>query len=571
MMTKPSNSRLATAADTRWASILARDKAADGQFWYGVATTGVYCRPSCASRTAHPKNVLIFDSVEHARAAGFRACRRCNPDGLSVGAENSALIAKACRMIEDGEDEFSLDALARAVELSPSYFHRLFKASTGVTPKAFAAAHRAMKLHRELASAKNVTEAMYGAGFKSSGRFYEKATDMLGMTPSRYRKGGQDEEIKFAVGQSSLGAVLVASSTKGVACILLGDGPQELVCKLQERFPNAHLVRADADYEALVAQVIAFVETPAIGLDLPLDIRGTAFQQRVWQILRQIPVGETVSYAEVARRIGMPHSVRAVAGACAANKLAVAIPCHRVVRNDGTLSGYAWGIERKRDLIRREGGQAARLHEIARDVGRVTMAKGAVLLRAAALPFESDLLTALADVTAASPFRHMVTPGGRKMSVAMTNCGTAGWVSDARGYRYSASDPLTNTPWPPMPRSFLDLARSAASKAGYADFDPDACLINRYEPGARLTLHQDKDERDFACPIVSVSLGLSATFQFGGLRRNDPVMRFTMAHGDVAVWGGPSRLCFHGVLPLKDGNHESVGRLRINLTFRKAL
>jgi DNA oxidative demethylase len=199
-----------------------------------------------------------------------------------------------------------------------------------------------------------------------------------------------------------------------------------------------------------------------------------------------------------------------------------------------------------------------------------TMAQGAVLLRGAALPFEKELLAALNDITATSPFRHMVTPGGYMMSVAMTNCGAAGWVTDRRGYRYDRIDPETGNPWPPMPDCFLALAVVAATDAGYPEFRPDACLVNRYEPGARLSLHQDKNERDFANPIVSVSLGLPATFQFGGPKRNDPVKKFALTHGDVAVWGGPSRLCYHGVLELKEGHHETVGRKRINLTFRGA-
>jgi AraC family transcriptional regulator of adaptative response/methylated-DNA-[protein]-cysteine methyltransferase len=230
----------------------------------------------------------------------------------------------------------------------------MFKAATGVTPKEYAVAHRAKRVRQKLASGNSVTEAIYDAGFNSSGRFYEKSTDMLGMTPSQYRAGGTDEEIKFAIGQATLGAILVASSKKGVAAILLGDDPEELARNLQDRFPRSHLIGGDQEYEALVARVVAFVEKPEIGLDLPLDVRGTAFQQRVWRALRGIPVGETVSYAEIARRIGAPKAVRAVAGACAENKLAVAIPCHRVVRMDGSLSGYAWGVERKRILLDRE-------------------------------------------------------------------------------------------------------------------------------------------------------------------------------------------------------------------------
>ena len=345
------------ADDPRWARIVARDKTADGHLWYSVSTTGVYCRPSCPSRTANPQNVQLHDTLESAKATGFRPCKRCNPDGPSIECENAALVAKACRIIEDSEEEPSLEKLAGAVGRSPGYFHRMFKAAAGVTPKEYAAAHRAKKVRQGLASGNSVTEAIYDAGFNSSGRFYEKSTDMLGMTPSQYRAGGTNEEIKFAVGQTSLGAILVASSKKGVAAILLGNDPDELVRNLQDRFPKAHLIGADQDYEALVARVVAFVEKPGIGLSLPLDVRGTAFQQRVWRALQEIPVGKTVSYAEIARRIGHPKAVRAVAGACAENKLAVAIPCHRVVRIDGSLSGYAWGVERKRILLGRESSR----------------------------------------------------------------------------------------------------------------------------------------------------------------------------------------------------------------------
>ena len=357
-MTQPT-STLSVAKDPRWVRIVARDKAADGQLWYSVATTGVYCRPSCPSRIANPRNVTLHDTLESARATGFRPCKRCNPEGLSLECENAALVAKACRIIEESEEEPSLEELADAVGRSSSYFHRVFKATTGLTPKNYAAADRAKKVRKGLAFGSSVTEAIYGAGFNSSGRFYEKSTGMLGMTPSQYRGGGANEEIKFAVGQTSLGAILVASSTKGVAAILLGDDPDELVRNLQDRFPRARLIGADRDYEALIARVVGFVEAPGIGLDLPLDVRGTAFQRRVWQALQEIPVGETVSYAEIARRIGSAKSVRAVASACAANNLAVAIPCHRVVRKDGVSSGYAWGIERKHALLDREVSRSA--------------------------------------------------------------------------------------------------------------------------------------------------------------------------------------------------------------------
>jgi len=347
----------AVTRDPRWARIVARDKSADGKFWYSVATTGVYCRPSCASRGANPKNVAIHDTLAAAKATGFRACRRCNPDGLSAEADNAVIVAKACRMIDEADQVPALADLAKAAELSPSYFHRLFKSIAGVTPKAYAVARRAARVREGLCTSGTVTEAIYKAGFNSNGRFYATSTDLLGMTPSRYKAGGTQEELRFAVGQCSLGAILVASTAKGVAAILIGDDPDALARDLQDRFPKARFVGGDADYEKLVTQVVGVVESPHLGVDLPLDIRGTAFQQRVWQALRGIPAGATASYADIAARIGAPKSVRAVASACAANTLAVVIPCHRVVRNDGALSGYRWGVERKRALIDREAVQ----------------------------------------------------------------------------------------------------------------------------------------------------------------------------------------------------------------------
>jgi AraC family transcriptional regulator of adaptative response/methylated-DNA-[protein]-cysteine methyltransferase len=352
--------------DPRWARIVARDKSADGQFWYSVATTGVYCRPSCPSRRANPVNVQLHDTLAHAKATGFRACRRCNPDGPSLEVGNAAMVADACRRIEQSEEEPSLAELADAAGRSAGYFHRVFKAITGLTPKDYAAAHRAAKVRQGLEDGASVTAAIYDAGFNSSGRFYEKSTGMLGMTPTRYRAGGANEDIRFAVGETTLGAILVASSRKGVASILLGDDPDALVRDLQDRFPKARLIGGDRDYEALVSRVVGFVEAPQLGLDLPLDVRGTAFQQRVWQALRDIPVGGTVSYAEIAERIGTPKATRAIAAACAANAHAVAIPCHRVIRKDGALSGYAWGAERKRALLHREAEGSAKTYRSSR-------------------------------------------------------------------------------------------------------------------------------------------------------------------------------------------------------------
>jgi AraC family transcriptional regulator of adaptative response/methylated-DNA-[protein]-cysteine methyltransferase len=354
----PTAGKKATAADPRWARVVARDRTADGQFWYSVATTGVYCRPSCPSKRANPKNVTLHDTLTAAKAAGFRPCKRCNPDGAPLEAQNAARVAQACRLIEQSDEPLALAGLAEAVELSPSHFHRLFKAVTGLTPKDYMQAHRAERVRQHLARGESVTATIYDAGFNSTGRFYEKTKGMLGMTPSRYRSGGTDEDIRFAVGQSSLGAILVASSDKGVAAILMGEDPGALVRNLQDRFPRARLIGGDTQYEQLVARVVGFVEAPRIGLDLPLDVRGTAFQRRVWRALGEIPPGKTMSYSEIARVIGAPKAVRAVAGACASNPIAVAIPCHRVVRNDGSLSGYAWGVERKRTLIEREAAAA---------------------------------------------------------------------------------------------------------------------------------------------------------------------------------------------------------------------
>jgi AraC family transcriptional regulator of adaptative response/methylated-DNA-[protein]-cysteine methyltransferase len=342
------------AGDPRWARIVARDRSADGQFWYSVLTTGVYCRPSCPSRAANPKNVALHDTLQAARATGFRPCKRCRPDEAPRDARAAALIAQACRTIEQSVEPPSLEDLSAAAGLSGAHFHRLFKTTTGLTPKAYADACRAARVRQALAAGAPVTQALHDSGFASSGRFYEKAPGMLGMKPSRYRAGGAGETLRFAVGQSSLGAILAASSDTGVVAIFLGDDPEALIAELQRRFPTARLIGGEEAYERLVAQVVGFVEQPSANLDLPLDIRGTAFQRRVWQALCKIPLGQTASYAEIAQAIGAPKAIRAVGGACAANPISLAIPCHRVVRTDGALSGYAWGLERKQALIERE-------------------------------------------------------------------------------------------------------------------------------------------------------------------------------------------------------------------------
>lgn len=343
-----------TDCDPRWASIVRRDKSADGRFWYSVTSTHVYCRPSCPSRRARPENTRIHDTIEEARATGSRPCLRCNPDAASPEAGNDPRIVRACRLIEASDAPPALAVLARAVGLSPGHFQRVFTSATGLSPRHYAEACRSGRVRDALRSAPTVTDALYAAGYGSSSRFYERAAGLLGMKPQSVRRGAPAERLRFAVGDCSLGAILVASSARGIVAILLGDDPDRLVRDLQDGFPRADLVGGDREYEDMVAQVVGLVEAPQIGLALPLDIRGTVFQQRVWNALREIPAGRTTTYTDIARRIGAPASVRAVANACGANRLAVAIPCHRVIRQDGALSGYRWGVARKKHLLERE-------------------------------------------------------------------------------------------------------------------------------------------------------------------------------------------------------------------------
>ncbi len=341
--------------DPRWTAVANRDPAFEGAFVYCVKTTGVYCRPTCASRLPNPQNVVFHPTWVPAEKAGFRACRRCRPNEAGRSAIHAALVTAACRRIAASDAPVALDALAAAAGMSPFHFHRVFKSVTGLTPKAFGAAHRAKRIRDHLCEAESsVTDAIYDAGFNSNSRFYETSNEILGMTPTAFRNGAPEADIKFAIGECSLGAILVACSDKGVCAIMLGDDPDELAREIEDLFPSANLIGGDTAFEALVACVVGFVEAPRLGLDLPLDIRGTAFEQRVWQALREVPVGETASYSEIARRIGAPGSARAVARACANNRIAVAIPCHRVVRNDGALSGYRWGVARKSALLKKE-------------------------------------------------------------------------------------------------------------------------------------------------------------------------------------------------------------------------
>ena len=349
-----SNPTMFYTDNERWDAVVRRDPRADESFYYSVRTTGVYCRPSCAARLALRENVCFHTTRTDAERAGFRPCKRCRPNEAPRAERQAAAVAQACRLIEAADSQPALDDLASAVGMSRFHFHRVFKAIAGVTPKAYADAHRTNRVRAELPRRATVTDAIYEAGFNSNGRFYEGAAKTLGMSPSDYRTGGTGSAIRFAVGECSLGAILVAATQRGVCAILLGDDPDALVRDLQDRFANATLTGGDAAFERWVAAVVGFVEAPRIGLNLPLDVRGTAFQQRVWRALCDIPAGSTASYAEIAAKAGTPKAVRAVAQACAANALAVAIPCHRVVRKDGALSGYRWGVERKRELLKRE-------------------------------------------------------------------------------------------------------------------------------------------------------------------------------------------------------------------------
>lgn len=347
--------RTAGTSDPRWNLVVNRDASADGSFYYSVKSTGVYCRPSCGARLARPENVQFHMTCAEAEQAGFRPCKRCKPNQpAAVLSKAAKKVESACRMIERSENLPSLDEVARHAGLSAYHFHRTFKSFTGLTPKEYARAHRCHRILASLKTNNTVTQAMYDAGFDSSGRFYETSNQLLGMTPSTFRAGGRGMDVFFAIGECSLGSFLVAQTKKGVCSILLGDDPVKLARDLHDRFPNANLIANEPCYEALVAKVVNVIENPGLGVHLPLDIRGTAFQRRVWQALRRISPGSTVSYTEIARRIGMPKAVRAVARTCGANALAVAIPCHRVVRSDGSLSGYRWGVERKRALLERE-------------------------------------------------------------------------------------------------------------------------------------------------------------------------------------------------------------------------
>lgn len=337
--------------EDRWQAVLARDPRADNQFVFAVQTTGIFCRPSCRARHALRKNVRFYPDAQHAGQDGFRPCKRCMPDKRDPQEQKLAKVEQACRLLEQ-DSPITLEMLAQQVAMSPFHFHRLFKSITGMTPKAWQQAARDRRLRNALAQGDKITDAVLAAGFPDSSSYYRKADSALGMTAKQYRKG--DVAVHYALSNCTLGRCLVAESERGICAILLGDDYATLTDELHSLFPHARPEPADGAFALRVSQVIESLDNQNTPLTLPLDIRGTAFQQQVWQALRAIPCGETASYQQVAKTIGKPAAVRAVAGACAANKLAIVIPCHRVVRNDGALSGYRWGTARKALLLQRE-------------------------------------------------------------------------------------------------------------------------------------------------------------------------------------------------------------------------
>lgn len=340
-----------SADDARWDAVLHRDESQDGAFYYAVSTTGVYCKPSCSSRRPLRENVAFYSSRDDVERAGYRACKRCKPGMRSAELQKAKQVESLCRLIERSSEEPTLTQLASSIGVSASHAQRMFKELVGISPKQYANAHRRNRLGSDLLSSSSVTEAIYRSGFGSPARFYASANKSLGMSPRVYREGGRDACIRFAIAESCLGPVLVAATEKGLCCIMLDDDPQFLIDELARRFPAATLVGAERDFDEVVAKVVGLVQRPGDDLRLPLDIRGTAFQERVWRALMDIPPGKTANYAEIAEKLGQPTAARAVAGACAGNHLALVVPCHRVVRRDGGLSGYRWGVERKRKLL----------------------------------------------------------------------------------------------------------------------------------------------------------------------------------------------------------------------------
>jgi AraC family transcriptional regulator, regulatory protein of adaptative response / methylated-DNA-[protein]-cysteine methyltransferase len=351
--------------ETSWTAVEARDASRDGSFVYGVVTTGVYCKPSCASRRPLRRNVRFYATPADAEQDGLRACRRCRPDLEHAGKPIDARIRKACDLIaQNAESPLSLAQLASAVGLSPFHLQRRFKAAVGLTPKEFHDAERVRRLKRGLKSASSVTAAIYDAGFGSSSRVYERIDTRLGMTPLEYRRGGRGLAISHASAETPLGLVMIGATDRGICFLQFGTSARALERQLRAEYPEArHAPMAKAQaaaFDAWMHALAAYLEGATTALDLPLDVRGTAFQMRVWRYLQTIPHGDVQSYAEVARGIGRPTAARAVARACATNTIALAIPCHRVIRGDGGLGGYRWGLARKRSLIDRERSARAR-------------------------------------------------------------------------------------------------------------------------------------------------------------------------------------------------------------------
>ena len=345
--------------DQCWAALERRDAPAAGEFLYGVRTTGVYCRPGCASRRPLRTNTVFFETTAAAEAAGFRACKRCRPADGSAASRHLAAIEKACALLRTTETMPSLAELADAAAISRFHFHRVFKQITGVTPRDYARSHRLGRLGQKLDGGEPIAASIYASGFGSSSRAYEAAPAGLGMTPGARRRGGRGETIRFVTVATPLGWALVAATERGVCMTALADDRDSLADALRQRFPAAELIAEDAGLKEWADRIVRFITAPSENLDLPIDIRGTAFQARVWRALQKIPLGRTASYTEIAAALGQPKAVRAVAQACAANKLALVVPCHRVIRNDGDLGGYRWGLERKRALLARERAAAA--------------------------------------------------------------------------------------------------------------------------------------------------------------------------------------------------------------------
>lgn len=344
-----------TDEKTRWRQVLARDGEADGHFVYAVRSTGIYCRPSCPSRKPRRDNVRFYEVPEAAEQAGFRACKRCRPEQAAAADPRMAAVRRACREIERAEQPApDLETLAAGAGLSAFHFQRLFKQLVGVTPKQYAEARRQARLRHHLRKGEAVGSALYGAGYGSSSRLYEKAGDYLGMTPAVYRKGGEGMALGYAMAETPFGLLYVAATGRGLCAVGLADDAAEALADLAAEFPRAARVPDQQGLAPALAAILTHLDGRSPHLDLPLDIRATAFQHQVWEALRAIPRGETRSYGEIAAALGRPEAVRAVARACATNPVALVIPCHRAVRQDGTLAGYRWGIDRKRRLLTQE-------------------------------------------------------------------------------------------------------------------------------------------------------------------------------------------------------------------------